>query len=565
MAKDYASLSQDELINLVQRLENKRRYGLVWDEEQVPEAVVLDCLKFLPILKPLPVKGLHVAAEGSDHVLIQGDNYHALSVLSYTHKAAVDLIYIDPPYNTGNQEDEEGFVYNDKRVDHEDSYRHSKWLTFMSHRLELSRDLLKDNGFVFISIDEHEFAQLRLLCDQVFGEDNFINFLTWKKRSTGGQVKDGSIIAQTEFVFIYAKNKRLAKLNKLENPNVGNEKWRDLRKSGGQWQRRYRPKQYFPFFFDLSSGSLLLQRVNKSDIEIFPLDSKGEEGFWENGVDTATTRLSNGEFKAELIKSGMLKGQYKIKQLEVAGAVQNVGNFVDVPSVQGANEIKDLGLKFNNVKPLNLLDFILRIASGKDSTVLDFFAGSGTTGHAVMRLNSEDGGNRRVILCTNNESNVMAPDGICTDVTLPRLIKASAGYKNQKGEEVQGLGGRLRVFETDFVKNSKNRDQIKFDITAKCAEVLSLKEFAFDLHSEGTNWKIYSGTNKYVAMYFSLTSETLEELRQCLLSLDGHKVLYAFTLDPNGFDFYEFSEWVGVEIKDIPQKILDTYKRIFKI
>ena len=349
MAKDYSELTQEELIDLIYRLEKKRKYGLVWDEEQAPEEVVQNCSKFLPVLKPLEVKGI-VNKGLQDHVLIQGDNFHALSVLSYTHKNQIDLIYIDPPYNTGNQEDEEGFVYNDKRVDSDDTYRHSKWLNFMSRRLELSRDLLKDSGFCFISIDEHEFAQLRLVCAQIFGEENFVNFLTWKKRSTGGQVKDGSIITQTEFIFIYAKNKKIGKLNKIDNPNVGTEKWRDFRKSGGQWQRRHRPKQYYPFFFDSKNDGLSLERVRKTDVEIFPLDSKGEEGFWENGVDTATKRLKNGEFKVELIKSGLLKGTYKVKQLEVASDVQNVGNFVDIPSVQGANEIRELGLAFNNAK-----------------------------------------------------------------------------------------------------------------------------------------------------------------------------------------------------------------------
>ena len=564
MAKDYSELTQEELIDLIYRLEKKRKYGLVWDEEQAPEEVVQNCSKFLPVLKPLEVKGI-VNKGLQDHVLIQGDNFHALSVLSYTHKNQIDLIYIDPPYNTGNQEDEEGFVYNDKRVDSDDTYRHSKWLSFMSRRLELSRDLLKDSGFCFISIDEHEFAQLRLVCDQIFGEENFVNFLTWKKRSTGGQVKDGSIITQTEFIFIYAKNKKIGKLNKIDNPNVGTEKWRDFRKSGGQWQRRHRPKQYYPFFFDSKNDGLSLERVRKTDVEIFPLDSKGEEGFWENGVDTATKRLKNGEFKVELIKSGLLKGTYKVKQLEVASDVQNVGNFVDIPSVQGANEIRELGLAFNNAKPLNLIEFILKIASNKESLILDYFAGSGTTGHAVIRLNSIDGGNRQTILCTNNEANVMAPKGISTDVTIPRLIKAANGYKNDKNEYIPGLGGNLRIFETDFVKNSKNRDQIKFDIAEKCAEVLCLKEFTFDLHEEHEDWKIYKKDNKYVAIYFSLLPNNLESLRLAMNTIIGSKILYCFTLDPNGLDFYQFDNWNDIELKDIPQKILDTYKRIFNI
>ena len=566
MSKDYSALSKDELISLVERLEDKRKYGLVWDEEHLPEKVVLDCRSNLPILKPFKVKNVPLADGEVDHVLIRGDNFHALSVLSFTHRNAIDLIYIDPPYNTGNEEDEEGFVYNDKRVDSDDTYRHSKWLNFLSRRLDLAKDLLTDSGLIFISIDEHEFAQLRLLCDQTFGESNFINFITWKKRSAGGQVKDGSIIAQTEFVFIYAKNKKLAKVNKIENPNVGLEKWRDLRKSGGQWQRRYRPKQYFPFFYDVASNELFLERTKPSQIEIFPLDSKGEEGFWENGVETATSRLKAGEFKAELIKSGALKGQYKIKQLEVAGAEQNVGNFVDVPSVQGANEIREMGLKFNNAKPLNLLEFILKIGSKKDALVLDFFAGSGTTGHAVLRLNRDEGASRRAILCTNNEINVMAPNGICMDVTIPRLFSASNGYKNDKGVEVSGLGGNWRLFTTEFISNDSNKDQVKFDITAECDEMLAIKENAFETIAKNEKWSILGSTNKSVGIYQIPDVSDLPDFRTALEATNAKKkVAYIFCLDQNGLDMNEFADWQGIEIKEIPQKIIDIYKRIFKL
>jgi adenine-specific DNA-methyltransferase len=159
----------------------------------------------------------------------------------------------------------------------------------------------------------------------------------------------------------------------------------------------------------------------------------------------------------------------------------------------------------------------------------------------------------------------MAPKGISTDVTIPRLIKASNGYKNDKNESIPGLGGNLRIFETDFVKNSKNKDQIKFDIAEKCAEVLCLKEFTFELYAEHEDWKIYKKDNKHVAIYFSLLPNNLESLRLAMNAIIGNKILYCFTLDPNGLDFYQFDNWNDIELKDIPQKILDTYKRIFNI
>lgn len=566
MTKDYSDLTKDELLFLIQKLNKNKKYGLIWDEEAVMEKVALDCKERFPILKRNLKKSILDKNSISNHVLINGDNYHALSVLLYTHKNSIDLIYIDPPYNTGNKEDEEGFVYNDKRVDSEDSYKHSKWLNFMIKRLSIARDLLTNTGLIFISIDEHEFAQLKLLCDEIFGESNFVNFLTWKKRSTGGQVKDGSIITQTEFIYIYAKNKKDSKVNKIENPNVGTEKWRDFRKSGGQWQKRYRPKQFYPFYFDLNKHELYLERKSKKNIEIYPTDSKGVEGFWENGLETAKIRLLNGELKAEKIKSGELAGMYKIKQLEVAGDSQNVGNYVDIPSVQGANEIKNLGLKFNNPKPLALIEFILKIGGNKNSVILDFFAGSGTTGHAVMSLNAQDEGKRKAILCTNNETNPTSSNGILDDVTIPRLTKASKGYKNQAGKSIEGLNGNWHVFDTDFIKTSNNKDQLKLNFSNECDEIIALKEFTFKKIREEEEYTIFENDNKILGVYKILNQKKLSEFKTNFeKSNKEQKVAYIFTLSNNGLSNDYSQDWGDVILKDFPQKIIENYKRIFNL
>jgi adenine-specific DNA-methyltransferase len=557
--KDYTNLTKDQLLEVIEKLEGKKKYGLVWDEERVPEKVVTDCQDKLPVLTE--VKGKEIITDENEptHILIEGDNYHALSVLNYTHKGKIDLIYIDPPYNTGNKEDEEGFVYNDRRIDAEDTYKHSKWLNFMYQRLNLARELLNDNGLIFISIDEFEFAQLRLLCNQIFGEENFINFLDWKKRGTGGQVKDGSVITQTEFVFIYAKNKKNAKLRKLENPNVGNEKWRDFRKSGGQWQQKYRPKQHYPFYYDISKNKLSLERTNETDIEIIPQDSNGENGFWENGFDTAKLRLASNEFKAEQIKNGQQKGKYKIKQLETAGDTQNVGNFLDIPSVQGKNEVKDMGLDFNNVKPLSLLEFILKIGASDEAVILDFFAGSGTTGHCVLKLNNISTSKRKFIICTNNENN------LCDNVTYPRISKAIKGYVNSKSNKIDALNGNLKYFKTSFVANNRNKDQLKVTITKRCTEMLCLKEGIFNLMKEEADYKIFQNGNKYMAVYYDFANASLDELKDEMNDLKGQKVLYCFTVDNHGLDKANFRGWKNIRLEPIPQKIIDVYNKIFKI
>ena len=410
-------------------------FGLNWEFEQ--DELLQD--KHPRLIKD-ETKTVFSAADKPMHWLIEGENALSLRALKQLYANQVDLIYIDPPYNTGFKQDQEGFNYHDARREMHHEYSHSSWLNFMYERLNLAHSLMSETGFLFISIDENEFAHLKLLCDQLFGEKNFVNYLVWKKRSTGGQVRDGSIITQTEFVFIYAKNKAKGKLNKLPNERAGNHKWRDFRKSGGQWQQRYRPKQHFPFYWDEATEELLLERTAPNQIEIIPQDAKGEPGFWENGKETAAIRLANGELKTTKSKSG----QYKIVQLEVAQETQNAGNFIDIPSVQGNNEIKEFDLSFNNVKPLGLLEHIIALGSQPNALVLDFFAGSGSTAHAVMKMNATLQHQRRCILCTNNEYD------LCQSVTYPRLSRAITGYTNAKGKVLPALGENLVFFKVEI-------------------------------------------------------------------------------------------------------------------
>lgn len=387
----------------------------------------------------IPRQSIYTSPDSITHQLYQADNLLCLHHLLNT-KVNIDMIYIDPPYNTGNKKNQEGFVYHDKRKGTTFTYAHSDWLNFMYPRLYLAKQLLAKHGLIFISIDENEFAHLKLLCDMIFGESQFMNFMVWKKRGTGGQVKDGSIISQTEFILIYAKNKKFAKLNKIPNQEVGKVKWRDFRKSGGQWQREYRPKQFFPIYYNPKDQSLSLEPSSKLDLKILPQNAKGEDGFWENGVETTLQRLKAGELKAKLTKSNQLK----VYQKEVAKEGMNAGNLIDIPSVQGSHEIKQFDLQFNNVKPLSLLQYLLQIGSNSDATILDFFAGSGSTAHAVFKLNDSTSTRRKIITCNNNESNIFQ------HITLPRIQRAINGYVNSNGKKIDPLPNvNLDVFSIE--------------------------------------------------------------------------------------------------------------------
>lgn len=198
--KDYSSLSKEELIALVDKLEGKKKYGLVWDEERVPEKVVLDCQQKLPVLTEVSEKSITTNENEPTHILIEGDNYHSLSVLSYTHKDKIDIIYIDPPYNTGNKTE---WKYNDQYVDENDNYRHSKWLNMMGKRLELAKDLIKPGGSIFLSIGDDEVANLKLLCDKVFGINNFITVMSRIAKTASNL---GKFFAPScDYVLLYTK------------------------------------------------------------------------------------------------------------------------------------------------------------------------------------------------------------------------------------------------------------------------------------------------------------------------------------------------------------------------
>jgi adenine-specific DNA-methyltransferase len=198
--KDYSDLSKEELIELVDKLESKKKYGLVWDEERVPEKVVMDCQQKLPVLTEVSGKSITTNENEPTHILIEGDNFHSLSVLSYTHKDKIDIIYIDPPYNTGNKTE---WKYNDQYVDGNDNYRHSKWLNMMGKRLELAKDLIKPGGSIFLSIGDDEVANLKLLCDKILGVNNFITVMSRIAKTASNL---GKFFAPScDYVLLYTK------------------------------------------------------------------------------------------------------------------------------------------------------------------------------------------------------------------------------------------------------------------------------------------------------------------------------------------------------------------------
>jgi adenine-specific DNA-methyltransferase len=205
-----------------------------------------------------------------------------------------------------------------------------------------------------------------------------------------------------------------------------------------------------------------------------------------------------------------------------------------------------------------LIQHIVKIASDKDDLILDFMAGSGTTGHAVLQMNIEDKGNRNFILCTNNEND------IATKVCYPRVVSVIKGYTTPKKEKVAGLGGNLKYYKTAFVKNSISRDDLKMRITRECTEMLCLREGIFNEVKAKSDYHIFEQNGRIMGVYYSMERDSLAQLKKELDSMEGEKILYCFTFDPLGLDKNDFVDWQGVNLEPIPQKILDIYEQIYE-
>ena len=403
---------------------NGKNYGLVFEVHREDIDDILDT--YTPVLTEN--KDLFINNDGQMNFLIEGDNLASLKLLAKTHKDKIDLIYIDPPYNTGNKD----FIYSDIFVDSLDSFKHSKWLSFMKKRLLIARRLLSRKGIIFISIDDNEVAQLKLLCDEIFGNDNFRGQIV---RGTGTPTGQGNAILSNEidYILVYAKteqaifnglpfNSEDAKIYNLED-EYGKYLVRPLRKTGGEDRREDRPSMYYP--------------VTAPDgTQIYPIAPLGYESRWRCQEKTYKQLIDDHRIEWKQDKTG-----WKVYQkFYLDGRTKQVGNlWIDIEGNKKAT-ITMRNIFGENIfsfpKPVELIYRIAQIASYKNSCILDFFAGSGTPGHAVMKLNAEDGGNRKFILCTNNENN------ICRDVTYERIKRVI---------DKEGYAASLKYYKIDYV------------------------------------------------------------------------------------------------------------------
>lgn len=528
------NVSDEEILNNLSLIENeltKKKYGLIWEEHE--ERVDKELETQIPTFEDVKKKQFKIDNE-KYNFLLEGDNLHSLYLLEKTHKSKIDVIYIDPPYNTGSKD----FIYNDVYIDSEDGYKHSKWLSFMEKRLKIAKNLLSNNGVLFISIDDNELYQLKLLCDDIFGENNFVtNIVVESGGAFGAKTshKDKTIFKVKDYVLVYTKD---------NNCNCKRQPLYD--KANEPFDPRYnfyiekgKKMPLIDFFRNNESISKEFQKYNltvdKKNISKLMLIN-------DNFNDIMLNKISKNIFKdsqftlnipKEIVDEFNSKEIVEYKKYLLMktqnGNIRHLQSFYDVLTQNDEcvsefsrsvlrgdlwkNFVKDMGnvakegnIEFKNgKKPIRLIMQLIKWANIEDAIVLDFFAGSGSTAHAVLELNKTDKGNRKFIICTNNEN------GICEEVTYKRLKNLKKDYNYNLKYYITSYVPRLNSDEENLSKNLmvdiKNLIQLEngIEIDDKIVRVILTEE---EIDKFATNDKELDECEKlYISSDILLTSK----------------------------------------------------------
>ena len=453
-----ASAKQDEntaqLLSYIADIEKDikgKKYGLVFEEHREAIDEILE--QNTPVLTE--EKDLFIDNGGQMNFLIEGDNLAALQLLEKTHKGKIDVIYIDPPYNTGAKD----WKYNNEFVDDSDSFRHSKWISWLKSRIEIAKKVLSDTAIIVVTIDDYEVATLRLLLDEIFGEKNYLGTVVIRNNPSGRSTVRG-LSVNHEYALFYSSTS-FSTLGRMEHSaeqksrydkkdNEGYYEWENFRKNGTDSDRKDRPKQFYPIYLNTITSILripqiqwndtqrvydILEETKENEIVLYPI-IKGKEKVWKYGLERAKSIMR--EIDIRKTKQGY--ELYRKKYLNKEGSLPRT--WWDKPEYSA----RDNGTRTltNLFGPEKVFDFPKAPEAVKDALiaanlningiVLDFFAGSGTTAQATLELNAKDGGKRKFILCTNNENN------ICRDVTYERIKRVIARDKYEASLKYYKVG-----------------------------------------------------------------------------------------------------------------------------
>lgn len=611
---NYDDYSKDELIKEIKKLKKRKKYGVVWEAK--PEEVAELCKEKLPILKEDTNKEIKTDENKPINVLIEGDNYHALSVLNYTHNSKIDFIYIDPPYNTGS----ETWKYNNRYIDEEDPFRHSKWISFMYKRLKLSKRLLKKTGIICVTIDNYEIHNLRHIMEEIFTNREII--VTIIEYNFRGRAKNNFALTHEYALWGVPKGEDL--ITRL-NETSGDIK-RNLRRTGQGSRRFESPTLFFGIEVNkktlkiisvtdpIKNGDKFPESKNKDTVYIYPIDTNGVERRWYYSPKSVMDEVKKGNIWAKIINDRIEIHYWKPGKLKRRKSVWTGPKYDG--STYGSELLTEIIGENDFPYPKSLYavkECIEAATDNKNAIILDFFAGSGTVGHAVLELNKEDNGKRKFILCTNNEGN------ICTEICYPRVKNVIEGYKfkgkekdilfeekvtyskmkncpqyigsmnlieEEKKEQYdqfigefkdntlrfygiknidglkKGTKGNLKYFKTDFV-DAEQTDENKKKLVDRSTEMLCLKESCFNEIKKGKDFKIFKNyQRKHLGIIYD--DDGIIPFKEELKKFNKKFVVYVFSLDESARE-EEFEDVKHlVNLKPIPAVILNVYKRIFR-
>jgi adenine-specific DNA-methyltransferase len=590
-------LTNDERSALLALLHERKKYGLVWEDK--PEDVEERLRTELPILKEVTSRAIiSDNSEAPNHILIEGDNLEALTTLAYTHEGKIDVIYIDPPYNTGKKTE---FKYNDNYIDKENPFRHSIWLSFMKKRLVIAKKLLSDCGVIFISIDDHELSSLKLLCDEIFSNNFIENFVVQTDGHTDNQ---DEITGIHEYILCYSKRKEHKSINNIVDPNTKEDSkiLRDFAENSITKNGVKNPPSeiILPKGFPCEIDTLNVSVPTNVDTFLMAVKKKGfisrditstfgikypvclTPMIVENGVLSQPCKvfsgwMNNGKLKKFidndclpiqdndtllrffLSKNGVIYYRREGRQSHyVQSILRNFGT-----TETNKYMLERMGVSFEYPKPVELIKYILSLYTDKKTIVLDFFAGSGTTMHAVNLLNNEDKGERICISCTNDEN------GICSQVHYPRIkYILENDYTLPQGGQVMKHNGNLRYYRTSFVDREPSQANRR-KLMELATDMLCIKEDIYaeqqefgriQLNRRGARYFV-NGDNSMLVLYHQ------EFIKFFVEEIDKMKVetpikIYVYSAGRYAYED-EFAVVADkVELCALPEAILEAMVRI---
>lgn len=600
-------LTNDEKSELIKLLRSQKKYGLVWEDK--PEDAEQRMVNEQPVLVEVPERAiLSDDAEAPNHILIEGDNLEALTALSYTHAGKIDVIYIDPPYNTGNKD----FLYNDNYLDADDAFKHSTWLSFMKRRLSIAHQLLTDDGMIFISISDEELATLKLLCDEIFMQKNYINTVSIKAKSSAGASgggEDKKLKKNIEYLLIYCKNRDYCNIIFPVQKQPLMEHIQEKREAGTSWlytnvMYKFGELEYVKSTSAGNNEEIQIFKVNnfiiKSVNDVMEEEHLSEEQVYNKYIDRIFTTENAQTSIRQRVKNavGIDENYYIARYKPVSG--RNKGKVTDVGFIGKTKRLVSflantchiekgkvyklikIGTLWNDLswssvsseggvafpagkKPVSLMKRVIAMHPNNKGIILDFFAGSASTAHSVMELNSEDLGLRTFICITSSENN------ICQEKAYPRIKNVILGY----GKKMGLTRNNLRYYKTKFVprdkgpKNLRNLMALSTDMLCIHNDTYIEKPFA----GKNINNKIAryfesnDGTKRMLVIYRAEAIQALVELmkqefKNAESKENGKLMVYVFS--PNGYAYDDEFEDVAdyISLCAMPDAVQNAYRRV---